>query len=93
MSLKRQNIEIIPGYLFFRKPPVLQISTFSLGQKGCAYYEKSAYYERAQYFKTKKFFKQEKYIKLYFSETKRVFKMQLMRLLLNLAESTFGKKK
>ena len=32
-----------------RNPPLSQISTFSLGQKGCAYYEKSAYYERAQY--------------------------------------------
>ena len=37
------------GYLFFRNPPLLQISTFSLGQKGCAYYEKSAYYECAYY--------------------------------------------
>ena len=27
----------------FRNPPLPQISTFSLGQKGCAYYEKSAY--------------------------------------------------
>ena len=32
-----------------RNPPLSQISTFSLGQKGCAYYEKSAYYECAYY--------------------------------------------
>ena len=38
MTLKRLNIE-----------EILQISTFSLGRKGCAYYEKSAYYEWAQY--------------------------------------------
>ena len=36
----------------------LIISTFSLGQKGCAYYEKTAYYEctyyeRAQYIRYK----------------------------------------
>ena len=53
MSLKR-------GYLFFRNPPLFQISAFSLGQKGrtyheksayfqCAYYEKNAYYECAYY--------------------------------------------
>ena len=47
MSLKRLNVEKNTGYLFFRNPPLLQISTFSLGQKGCAYYEKSAYYECA----------------------------------------------
>ena len=40
---------IFKGYLFFRNTPLPQISTFSLGQKGCAYYEKSAYYEWAQY--------------------------------------------
>ena len=55
MSLKRLNLEKNTGYLFFRNPPLPQISTFSLGQKGCAYCEKSAYYEcafykRAQYF-------------------------------------------
>ena len=32
-----------------KNPPLLPISTFSLGQKGCAYYEKSAYYECAYY--------------------------------------------
>ena len=32
--------------LIFPNSPLLQIRTFSLGQKGCAYYEKSAYYER-----------------------------------------------
>ena len=37
------------AYLFFRNPFLPQISTFSSGQKGCAYYEKSAYYEWAQY--------------------------------------------
>ena len=40
---------IFKGYLFFRNTPLPQISTFSLGQKGCAYYEKSAYNEWAQY--------------------------------------------
>ena len=54
MSLKRLNVEKNTGYLFFRNPPLPQISTFSLGQKGCAYYEESAYlgcayYEDAQY--------------------------------------------
>ena len=39
------------GYLFFRNPPLSQISAFSLGQKGCAYYEKGAYYEWVQYLK------------------------------------------
>ena len=43
----------LKDYLFFQNPPLLQISTFSSGQKECAYYEKSAYnecalYERAQ---------------------------------------------
>ena len=52
MSLKRLNIEKNPGYLFFRNPPLLQISTFSLGQKVCAYYEKSAYNECAYYEKS-----------------------------------------
>ena len=28
------------GYLFFRNSPLPQISTFSLGQKRCAYYGK-----------------------------------------------------
>ena len=37
------------GDLFFRNPPIPQISTFSLGQKGCAYYGKSAYFECAYY--------------------------------------------
>ena len=37
------------GYLFFRNPPLPKISTFSLGQKGCAYYGKCAYYEWGQY--------------------------------------------
>ena len=34
MSLKRLNVEKNTGYLFFRNPPLPQISTFSLGQKG-----------------------------------------------------------
>ena len=45
MSLKRLNTEKNTGYLFFRNPPLSQISTFSLGQKECAYYGKSADYE------------------------------------------------
>ena len=49
MSLKRLNFEKKSGYLIFRNPPLLQISTFSLGQRGCANYEKSAYYEYAYY--------------------------------------------
>ena len=49
MSFKQLNVEKNTGYLFFRNPPLPQISTFSLGQKGCAYYEKSAYNEWAQY--------------------------------------------
>ena len=54
MSLKRFKVEKNTSYLFFRNPPLTQISTFSLGQKGCAYYEESAYlgcayYEDAQY--------------------------------------------
>ena len=49
MSRKRLNLEINTGYLLFRDPPLPQISTFSLEQKGCAYYEKSAYSEWAQY--------------------------------------------
>ena len=32
------------GYLFFRKPPLLKISTFWVGKKECAYYEKCAFY-------------------------------------------------
>ena len=35
--------------LFFRNPPLPQISTFSSGQKGCAYHERSAYNECAYY--------------------------------------------
>ena len=46
MSLKRLNVAKNTGYLFFRNPPLPQISTFSLG---CAYYGKSAYYECAYY--------------------------------------------
>ena len=42
MSLKRLNGEKIQT-LFFRNPPLPQISTFWLGQKGCAYYEERAY--------------------------------------------------
>ena len=34
MILKRVNFQKNTGYLFFRKPPLLQINTFSLGQKG-----------------------------------------------------------
>ena len=49
MSLKRVPVEKNKGYLFFQNPPLLQISTFSLEQKGCAYYEKGAYYESAYY--------------------------------------------
>ena len=54
MSLKRLNFEKNTGRLFFRNPPLPQISTFSLGQKGCACYEESAYlgcayYEDPQY--------------------------------------------
>ena len=48
MSLKRLNVDKNTGYLFFRNPPLPQISTFLLGQKRCAYYGKSAYYEWAQ---------------------------------------------
>ena len=42
MSPKRLNVEKIRS--FFRNPPLPQIrlSTFSVVQKGCAYYEKSA---------------------------------------------------
>ena len=39
----------LKGYLFFQNLPLLQIRTFSLGQKECAYFEKSAYYECAYY--------------------------------------------
>ena len=49
--VKRLNVQKNTGYLFFQNPPVLKISTFSLGQKGCAYYD-CAYYERAQYHKS-----------------------------------------
>ena len=48
MSLQRLNAEKNTGYLFFRNPPLSQISTFLLGEKGRAYYGKSAYYEWAQ---------------------------------------------
>ena len=37
------------SYLCCRNPPLPQISTFSLGQKGCAFYGKSAHYECAYY--------------------------------------------
>ena len=47
-AYKRLNVEKNKGYLFFRNP-LPKISTFLLGQKGCAYYGKSAYYEWAQY--------------------------------------------
>ena len=53
MSNKRLNVEKIQAIFFFRNPPLPQISRFSLGQKGCAYYEKSAFYEWAQYIKAK----------------------------------------
>ena len=49
MSLKRLNVEKNTGYLFIRNPLLPQISTFSLGQKRCAYYGKSAYQEYAYY--------------------------------------------
>ena len=49
MSLIRLNAEKNTGYLFFRNPPLPKISTFSSGQKGCAYYGKSAYYEGTYY--------------------------------------------
>ena len=49
MSLKRLNVEKNTGYLFFRNPPLTKISTFSLGQKRCAYCGKSAYYECAYF--------------------------------------------
>ena len=45
MGLDRLNVEKNICYLFFRNPTLSEISTFSLGQKGCAYYEKSAYNE------------------------------------------------
>ena len=38
------------GYLFFRNPPLHKITTFSLGQKGCASYG-CAYYKWGQYYK------------------------------------------
>ena len=47
--VKRLNVEKNTGYLFLQNPPLPQISTFSVGQKGCAYYQKSAYYECAHY--------------------------------------------
>ena len=49
MRLKRLNVEKNTGYLFYKNPPLPQISAFSLGQKGCAYYGKSAYYECVEY--------------------------------------------
>ena len=50
MSLKRLNVEKNAGYLFFRNPPFPQIRTFSSGQKGSAYYEKSAYNEKSAFY-------------------------------------------
>ena len=50
MCLRRLNVEKNTGYLFFRYPPLPQTSTFSLGQKGCAYYEKSVYYYECAYY-------------------------------------------
>ena len=47
MSLKRLNVEKNTAHLFFPKSSFPQIRTFSLGQKGCAYYGESAYYEYA----------------------------------------------
>ena len=46
-----QFLKTIPTHNkhIFVNPPLPQISTFSLGQKACAYYEKSAYYECAYY--------------------------------------------
>ena len=49
MSLKRLKVEKKTGYLFFRNPPLPQISIFSIEQKRCAYYGRSAYYEFADY--------------------------------------------
>ena len=49
MSLRRLNVESIQAIYFIRNHSLSQISTFSLGQKGCAYYGKSAYYEWAPY--------------------------------------------
>ena len=56
MSLKRLNVEknlfllgFFLSFLFFRNPPLPQISTISLGPKWCAYYGKRAYYECAYY--------------------------------------------
>ena len=49
MSLKRLNVEKYTGHLFFRNPPLPKISTFLLGQTGCAYFGKSAYYGCAYY--------------------------------------------
>ena len=46
MRTKKPQIQ---HYIIFPKCSLPQISTFSLGQKGCAYYGKSAYYEFAQY--------------------------------------------
>ena len=40
MSLWRINVEKNTCYLFFRKPILLQISTFFSGQKGCVYFGK-----------------------------------------------------
>ena len=42
---KSLNVEKNTGYLFFQNLPLPQISIFSSGCKGCAYYGKSAYYE------------------------------------------------
>ena len=43
------NLKISSRLLGLKVGALLQKSTFSLGQKGCAYYEKSAYYECAYY--------------------------------------------
>ena len=47
----RKKVLILGGgrFLIFRTPARSQISTFSLGQKGCAYYGKSAFYDCAYY--------------------------------------------
>ena len=34
MSLERLNVEKNTGYLFFQNPPLPEISTFLVGQKG-----------------------------------------------------------
>ena len=54
MSLRRLNVEKKYRLFIFPNSPLPRISTFSLGQKGCAYNEENAYlgcayYESAQY--------------------------------------------